>query len=130
MSVIAWCRPGKRAWVRGLGFLLVLPYSAGVAQSVPVLGYVTAKNANPKRLQVFRQGLTELGDAEGKNIRIDYREAVLDGEYCCVMGELVGRKVDIVLAANIAMAAAKTTSTIPAVCKKSQDSSHRHYLKS
>ena len=118
MSVIAWCRPGKRAWLRELGFLLVLPYSAGVAQSVPVLGYVTAKNANPKRLQVFRQGLTELGDAEGKNIRIDCREAVLDGEYCGVMGELVGRKVDIVLAANIAMAAAKTTSTIPAVCKK------------
>ena len=88
------------------------------------------KAANPKRLQVFRQGLTELGDAEGKNIRIDCREAVLDGEYCGVMGELVGRKVDIVLAANIVMGAAKTTSTIPVVCKKSQDGSHRHYLKS
>jgi putative ABC transport system substrate-binding protein len=94
------------------------------------LGYVAAKDANPKRLQVFRQGLTELGYAGGKNIRFDYREAVLDGEYCGVMGELVGRKVGIVLAANIAMAAGRTTSTIPAVSKKSQDGSRRHYLKS
>jgi hypothetical protein len=68
-----------------------VPYSAGVAQSVPVLGHVAAKMP------------TQSG---------------------------FGRKLDIVLAANIAMAAAKTTSTIPAVCKKSQDGSHRHYLKS
>jgi putative ABC transport system substrate-binding protein len=56
------------------------------------LGYVAAKNANPKRLEVFRQGLIELGYVEGKAIRIDYREAVLDGEYHSVMAELVGSK--------------------------------------
>src|SRR5262245_52768154 len=40
-----------------------------------VMGYVAAKNANPKRLEVFKQGMTQLGYAEGKNIRIEYREA-------------------------------------------------------
>jgi putative ABC transport system substrate-binding protein len=61
--------------------------------------------------------LTELGYVEGKNIRLDYREAVLDGEYHSVMAELVGGKVDIILAANIAsaVAAAKATSSIPIV---------------
>ena len=100
----------------GLGFLL-LPCSVGVAQSVPVLGYVAAKNADPKRLESFRQGLTELGYVEGKNISIDFREAVLDGEYYSVIGELIGKKVDIILAANIAaaVAAARTTSTVPIV---------------
>ena len=81
------------------------------------MGYVAAKDANPKRLDVFKQGLTELGYVEGKNIRIEYREAVLDGEYHAVMAELVNQKVDVILAANVAatVAAAKATNTIPVV---------------
>jgi putative tryptophan/tyrosine transport system substrate-binding protein len=87
------------------------------AQTTPVMGYVAAKNANPKRLEVFKQGLTELGYVEGENIRIEYREAVLDAEYHGVVGELVNLKVDIILAANVAatVAAAKATSSIPIV---------------
>jgi putative ABC transport system substrate-binding protein len=106
-----------RVGALGLALLLVLPVSPSVAQSEPVLGYVAAKNANPKRLEVFRQGLIELGYVEGKAIRIDYREAVLDGEYHSVMAELVGSKVNIILAANVAaaVAAAKATSSIPIV---------------
>jgi len=97
--------------------LLALPIAGSFAQSVPILGYVAAKNANPKRLDVLRQGLTELGYVEGKNIMIDYREAVLDDEYFGIMDELVGQKVNIILAANIAaaVAAASKTSTIPIV---------------
>jgi putative ABC transport system substrate-binding protein len=81
------------------------------------MGYVAAKNANPKRLDVFKQGLTEFGYVEGKNIRIEYREAVLDAEYHVVMAELVNQKVDIILAANVAatVAAAKATNSIPVV---------------
>jgi len=81
------------------------------------MGYVAAKNANPKRLEIFKQGLTELGYVEGRNIRIEYREAVLDGEYRGVMTELVNQKVDVILAANVAatVAAAKATNVIPIV---------------
>jgi putative ABC transport system substrate-binding protein len=116
MSVIAWCRLGMRAGLFGL-VILLLPCSAGLAQSVPVLGYVAARNADPKRLESFRQGMTELGYAEGKNISIEFRDAVLDAEYYDVIGELIAKKVDILLAANIAaaVAAARTTSTIPIV---------------
>jgi putative ABC transport system substrate-binding protein len=54
---------------------------------------------------------------EGQNIRIEYREAVLDAEYHTVMSELVSHKVDIILAANVAatVAAAKATSSVPVV---------------
>ena len=103
--------------------MLVLPVlavgqiSETSAQTLPAMGYVAAKNANPKRLEVFKQGLAELGYIEGKNIRIEYREAVLDAEYNGVMADLVDRKVDIILAANVAAtrAAAKATTTIPIV---------------
>jgi putative ABC transport system substrate-binding protein len=61
--------------------------------------------------------LVELGYAEGRNIRIEYREAVLDADYNAVMTELADRKVDLILAANVAaaVAAAKATKTIPIV---------------
>jgi len=103
--------------------MLVLPVlavgqiSETSAQTLPAMGYVAAKNANPKRLEVFKQGLAELGYIEGKNIRIEYREAVLDAEYNGVMADLVYRKVDIILAANVAAtrAAAGATKTIPIV---------------
>jgi putative tryptophan/tyrosine transport system substrate-binding protein len=98
--------------------LLAWP-AVAIAQTapMPVMGYVEAKNANPKRLEVFRQGLAELGYVEGKTIRIEYREAVLDAEYHGVMADLVAQKVDIIAAANVAatVAAAKATSTIPIV---------------
>ena len=97
--------------------LLTIQVAETDAQTVPVMGYVAAKNANPKRLEVLKNGLTELGYIEGKNIRIEYREAILDSEYNGVMADLVDRKVDIILAANVAAtrAAAKATTTIPIV---------------
>lgn len=100
-----------------LALLAVAQTTGAAAQTVPLMGYVAAKNANPKRLEVFKQGLAELGYVEGKNIRIEYCEAVLDAEYHGVMAELVDRKVDMILAANVAatVAAAKTTKTIPIV---------------
>ena len=117
MSIIARCRSCMRVGVLGIAVLLGLPVSASVAQSVPILGYVAAKNANPERLEVFKRGLTELGYVEGKNIRIDYREAVLDGEYNNVMADLIDHRVSIILAANVAaaVAAAKATTSIPIV---------------
>jgi putative ABC transport system substrate-binding protein len=97
--------------------LAVIQITDTAAQTLPVMGYVAAKNANPKRLEVFKQGLAELGYVEEKNIRIEYREAVLDAEYQGVMADLVNRKVDMILAANVAatIAAAKASKTIPIV---------------
>jgi ABC-type uncharacterized transport system substrate-binding protein len=107
----------SRIGMLALTLVAMLQVTASLAQPAPVVGYVGAKNANPKRLEVFKKGLTELGYIEGKNIRIEYREAVLDAEYNGVMADLVGRKVDVILAANVAatQAAAKATKTIPIV---------------
>jgi putative tryptophan/tyrosine transport system substrate-binding protein len=101
----------------GLAMLAAIQVTDSAAQTTPVMGYVAAKNANPKRLEVFKQGLTELSYVEGKNIRIEYREAVLDAEYHGVVAELLNLKVDIILAANVAatVAAAKATSSVPIV---------------
>jgi putative ABC transport system substrate-binding protein len=106
-----------RAGMLGLALLTIVQVVETNAQTIPVMGYGAAKNANPKRLEIFKKGLAELGYVEGKNIRIEYSEAALDAEYNGVMAELVDRKIDIIAAANVAAtrAAAKATKTIPIV---------------
>jgi putative ABC transport system substrate-binding protein len=107
----------RRLGVSGLALLALLHVTDGAAQPMPLLGYVAAKDANPKRLEVFKQGLAELGYVEGKNLRIEYREAVLDTDYHAVIADFINRKVDIIIAANVAatVAAAKATATMPIV---------------
>jgi putative tryptophan/tyrosine transport system substrate-binding protein len=107
----------QRLGVPGLALLALLHVADGAAQSVPVMGYVAAKDANPKRLEVFKRGLAELGYVEGRNVRIEYREAVLDADYHAVIADFLSRKVDIIIAANVAatVAAAKATTTVPIV---------------
>jgi putative ABC transport system substrate-binding protein len=100
-----------------VAFLLINVNSEATAQSVPILGYAANTNTDSKRLDAFKQGLTELGYSEGKNIRIDYREGVLDADYQRLMTEFAAAKVKIILAANApaAVAAKRVTSTIPIV---------------
>ena len=107
----------SRIGMLALSLLAVLEITRAAAQPLPVMGYVAAKNVNPKRLEVFKQGLAALGYVDGKNIRIDYREAVLDAEYHGVMADLVDRKADVILAANVAatVAAARATKSTPIV---------------
>jgi putative ABC transport system substrate-binding protein len=107
----------QRLGVSGLALLALLNVTDGAAQPVRVMGYVAAKDANPKRLEVFKQGLAELGYVEGRNLRIEYREAVLDADYHAVISDFLNRKVDIIIAANVAatVAAAKATTAIPIV---------------
>jgi putative tryptophan/tyrosine transport system substrate-binding protein len=100
--VLARAESFYRAGMLGLVLFTILQVAETNAQRIPVTGYVAAKNANPKRLEIFKKGLAELGYVEGKSIRIEYREAVLDAEYNGVMTELVDRKIDIIAAANAA----------------------------
>jgi putative ABC transport system substrate-binding protein len=106
-----------RAVLLGLVLSTFVQVANTKAEPVPTLAYVAAKNANPKRLNIFKKGLAELNYVEGKNIRVEYREALLDADYNRVVAELVERKVDIILAANVAAtrAAARSTKTIPIV---------------
>ena len=107
----------QRTAMVGMTLLMIVNVTDSAAQGLPTIGYVAARNANPKRIEIFKQGLQELGYVEEKNIRVEYREAVLDAEYHGVMAELVNRKVDVIVAANVAatVAAARATKAIPIV---------------
>jgi len=70
------------------------------------------------RLDAFRQGLSDTGRVEGQNLTIEYHWA--EGHYDrlpALAAELVGRKVDAIVAAAspAALAAKRATLTIPIV---------------
>jgi putative tryptophan/tyrosine transport system substrate-binding protein len=84
------------------------------------IGYLAAvtASADAPRLEAFRQGLRELGYVEGQNIIIEFRHEGGSFERLpALAAELVALKIDVLVAVttNAALAAKKTTTTVPIV---------------
>jgi putative ABC transport system substrate-binding protein len=89
-------------------------------KKVARIGYLSplTPSSDSNRVEVFRQGLRELGYVEGQNIAIEYR--LTAGRYdklSLFAAELVDLKVDLIFApgATAALAAKNVTKTIPVV---------------
>src|SRR5215467_4262103 len=87
-------------------------------KKVARIGYLAAvtASADAPRLEAFRQGLRELGYVEGQNITIEYRHEGGGFERLpALAAELVALKIDVLVAVttNAALAASKTTTTVP-----------------
>lgn len=110
----------RRDFIAALGGIAAMPFGAQAQQKTPVVGFLSSgsPNAFASRLAAFRQGLGELGFAEGQNLAIEYRWAT--GEYDQMQtfaADLVGRNVDVILTSGppSLRAASAATSTIPVV---------------
>jgi putative ABC transport system substrate-binding protein len=97
------------------------PLAAHAAGDVPVLGCLMNRSSNEAAFMLapFRQGLTDTGYLEGRNLRIEYRWADGHNERLPTLAaELVGMKVDVIAAltgASAVLAAKKATTSIPIV---------------
>jgi putative ABC transport system substrate-binding protein len=110
---------GRRSFIAGLGSAAAWPAVAEAQQTaVPVIGFLTASSPHPysDRLRWFRQGLSEAGFIEGRNVAIEYRwaEEHID-RLPALAADLVRSRVSAIAAFGIPpTAAAKTaTATIP-----------------
>jgi putative ABC transport system substrate-binding protein len=95
-----------------------LPFQAPPPGKVHRIGYVRAETPPAADVEGFRQGLRELGYAEGKDLVVEYRWA--DGseeQLHAQVAELVGLGVDLIVASasEATRVAREATSTIPIV---------------
>jgi putative tryptophan/tyrosine transport system substrate-binding protein len=89
------------------------------------IGWLSARSRPSDNLTEFRQGLSETGYVEGKNLAIEYRWA--EGQYDrlqALAADLVRSQVAVIVTAGgpqVARAAQAATSTIPIVFQSGSD---------
>jgi putative tryptophan/tyrosine transport system substrate-binding protein len=118
----------RRKFITLLGGAAVTWPLAGRAQQrpLPVIGYLSSGSAKgfATRLAAFRQGLLETGYREGQSVAIEYRWAEEQNDRLPELAtELVRAGVTVIAAfgPNAALAAKKTTATIPIVFEMGVD---------
>jgi putative ABC transport system substrate-binding protein len=108
----------RRRFIASLGSAIAVPRVAAAQQkAMPVIGFLGSTSPGPSaNVPAFRRGLSQADWVEGQNLAIEYRWA--EGRYNllpALAADLVGRKVDVIVAQGTvsARAAQSATSVIP-----------------
>jgi putative tryptophan/tyrosine transport system substrate-binding protein len=112
----------RREFITLIGGSAAFPLAVRAQQPrTPIIGFLHSASPGPyaSLVAAFRQGLSETGFVEGRNVTIQYRWA--EGQYDrlpALATELVALKVEVIMAAGgepSPLAAKAATSTIPIV---------------
>jgi putative ABC transport system substrate-binding protein len=116
----------RREFIAGLGGAAAWPVvTRGQQSAFPVVGFLrsTPSATLTNLTAMFRQGLIEVGFAEGRNVSIEYRYADnhLD-RLPELAAELINRPVNVIVGNSLAVEAARAlTKTIPIVFVTADD---------
>jgi ABC-type uncharacterized transport system substrate-binding protein len=117
----------RRAFLRLIGAAAAWPFAAAAQQTERIarIGYLAYESpaANGDRWRAFLEGLHDFGYVEGKNIRIELRNAGDNFDrFSDLTKELIEHKVDVLVAYGPGVyAAARVTTTVPIVAATAGD---------
>jgi putative ABC transport system substrate-binding protein len=117
----------RRTFIVGLGSAATWPVVARAQQAaVPVVGYLSsgAPQSNARYVAAVREGLSESGFIEGRNVAVEYSFAnSVNDRLPELAADLVRRRVTVILASTLraALAAKAATATIPIVFRTGAD---------
>jgi putative ABC transport system substrate-binding protein len=118
----------RRNFIALLGGAVAWPVAARSQQpAMPVIGYVTAgtPESSVNTVKAFRQGLSETGFVEGRNVTIEYRWAQNElARLPALVTDLVDRRVAVIATPGsvaAAVEAKRATTTIPIVFSTAGD---------
>jgi putative ABC transport system substrate-binding protein len=113
----------RREFITGLGSAAAWPVLARAQQPpLPLIAYLEGAIANEKERAGFRQGLSEMGFVEGRNVHIEYRWADQFDQIRPLLTELIGHHPAAITVGTLSAAiAAKTLTTTPIIFTSGND---------
>ena len=111
----------RREFISLIGGVAAWPIVAGAQQlPMPLIGYLSSESPDSDlfRLTAFRQGLTEVGYVEGRNVSIECRWAKHEfAKLSALAAELVQGRVDVMVTPGLpsTLAAKAATGRIPVI---------------
>jgi putative tryptophan/tyrosine transport system substrate-binding protein len=107
----------RRDFIAGLGGAAAWPLAARAQQpGIPVIGFINSTEEAPSI--AFRQGLSEVGYAEGRNVLIEFLWSEDEGKLATIAAELVRRRVSMIVSVSAvatAQAIKASAGTVPIV---------------
>jgi putative ABC transport system substrate-binding protein len=94
----------RREFIVGIGgaaaCISTWPGAARSQRALPVIGHLSSSEETPAFLAAFRQGLSETGFVENRNVAVEYRWSADGDKLAALAAQIVARSVNVIVSVS------------------------------